>query len=353
MDYEDPDDEQLKREIWEEVERARAEREAREKEERRKRAAASRRAKPDPVGPEFIDDSEASEKLLAQRKKREEDRKRLAELKRQRLAQQQAAQPDSGIEIAVATSPKPNPPVATRSAARPTQPTSQRTQETVPVTIPTSRPNPSVSTSFSPSPSPSPSTGEDEDWKEAYHKLKQKLEAEYAGRKRMEQVLQQYESTINSLMAEQTDGGDSDQLRQENSELQAELDAKNSELQALSEMHDSLLSNHRELNKKCSQFSQREQELQQRIQQLQNQVSDLRSASPTQSDSSVSAQAEKLAEFRAASAKQTQVLKLKCAKYEAKIEALQSELNARIIENDKLTQISDTLVVMLEGVDEQ
>src|SRR3990167_10106915 len=212
---EESEDERIKREIWEEVNKTREERLKREDEERKARDAKAARTKRNPETtkpkPVIVDDSEASEKLLEQRRKHEEERKRLTQLRQQGRQNK----PQAAVEIAV-SSPKKDSmeidiPIATssRSSSR-TTPAAEVAAPAPATTTSASRQTPvaatrtpiSSSQSFSHSQTSTSSHEEElQNWKDAYERLQKRFDAEKIGKKKVEKVLAQYENTINSLMS--------------------------------------------------------------------------------------------------------------------------------------------------------
>ena len=133
-------------------------------------------------------------------------------------------------------------------------------------------------------------------------------------------------------------------------ELEAELERLKAELEAVSGDHQLLSERFKQLKSHSDGSQQAEAKLRQQIQSLQAQVASLQ----TQNSAPVTigedeGQSLKLQRFRAASAKQIEVLQLRYAKAESRIASLQTELEGKTQENVKLTQISDTLIAMLES----
>merc|ERR1712137_69724 len=143
-------------------------------------------------------------------------------------------------------------------------------------------------------------------------------------------------NTINSLMMEQenaivgnSDSGEATRLKEKNNELQAKLETTTAELEAISGDHNQLKEHYKQLSAKLKQ------------QQLSSQDS--------LGLSQVSNQSEKLDRYRTAAKKQIEVLQLRYTKAESKIASLENELRGKTEENAKLTQISDSLIAMLEA----
>lgn len=211
MSQEDIDeDERLKREIWAEVEAAKAERIKREEEEKKRKKAERKKAKArDSAG-----DSEVSQKVLEARKKREEERKKFRQL---RMQGKQEKPPQADLVVAspvkspaasrspadtveiVATKP---PPTSTRQPKPQPQPvTPEPEPEPQPPKVETPPAAAKAPTRRTLTPSGSDSA---QKWKRAYMSVKSKYEAEIEGKEKMEQALAQYDKTINTLMERKT-----------------------------------------------------------------------------------------------------------------------------------------------------
>ena len=216
MTADEEEEERIKQEIWSEVERTRRERHEREEKERAEREARLKARKPRAPGSAkkfvAVDESEASEKLLEQRRKQEEDRKKFANLRASRAAQVQ----NEPAEIVVVASPPPARRSTPQRAPEPETPTESEEEASpvpqrqaprpVAVAEEISQPRSSLSrTSSTPRGSQSETAealgADTTNWQAAYEQLKKRFDAEQEGKRRMEQVLLQYENTINSLMS--------------------------------------------------------------------------------------------------------------------------------------------------------
>lgn len=216
---EEEEEARISQEIWAEAMKQRQARHEREEKERREREAKLKSRKPRSgskprVKPALPDDSEASEKLLQQRKKLEEDRKKFAQM---RAARANKEKEDSGVDIVVAS---PTNGGSSESARRTQTPgpgssgsqESRKSDYVKPSPIPMEEPvednrsqpqRRESSTTSSSSTRSSLTSGSDDnnEWKLRYMQLQSKFEAEQQGKAKLQEVLAQYESTIDSLMS--------------------------------------------------------------------------------------------------------------------------------------------------------
>jgi len=356
---EEEEEERIKQEIWEAVNRTRQERHEREEKERREREEKKRQrkaknpgsAKKPKLKPALPDDSEASEKVLAQRKKLEAERKKFANMRA--AARKEKAAPEVDIVVA---SPEP----ARRSnRSTPSSSSNSERDNDVSSSRPTAKPISMDSEIQSKSDENSKRSSIDTttDWKKAYDELKKRFDAEQQGKERVEQVLVQYENTINALMMEQEEAlqnGDSSEevisLRQKNKELKAELDTSKAELDAISGNYKLLTSRYKEVKSKADMAQTTENNLKQQLNNMKQQLDSLQNRNVSSGDGArIDEQASKLDRYRQAASQQIEVLKLRFAKAESQIASLKTELQGKTEENEKLTQISDTLIAMLES----
>lgn len=135
-------------------------------------------------------------------------------------------------------------------------------------------------------------------------------------------------------------------LRQTNKELNAELNTTKAELQAVLGDNEQLTDRCKQMASKLKIYQRKEQQLQQQIQTMKEQLDNQDVSSPLEGGN---VQSEKLSQYRAAASRQIEVLKLRYTKAESRIASLQTELKGKTLENEKLAQISDSLISMLES----
>lgn len=144
---------------------------------------------------------------------------------------------------------------------------------------------------------------------------------------------------------EQESAGDpalTENLRQQVNELKVDLETANAELLAVSKSNEALTTKYKEIKSQLELSLNNEKLLQAQNQKLQAQLQ-------TRLDTGDSnQQLEAFTKYRAATARQIEVLKLRCAKSETKSESLQAQLASKTAENEQLTNISDTLLALLE-----
>ena len=117
-----------------------------------------------------------------------------------------------------------------------------------------------------------------------------------------------------------------------------------SELEAVAGDHEQLIQRYKDAKSRADAAQRTEEQLRQQIQDLTQQLRSARTSGGDGGD-----QSEKLQRFRAASSRQIEVLQLRVAKAASRIASLETELEGKSQENIKLTQISDTLIAMLES----
>ena len=139
-------------------------------------------------------------------------------------------------------------------------------------------------------------------------------------------------------------------LRQKNKELKAELDTTKAELDAISGNYKLLTSRYKEVKSKADMAQTTENNLKQQLNNMKQQLDSLQNRNVSSSEGArIDEQATKLDRYRQAASQQIEVLKLRFAKAESQIASLKTELQGKTEENEKLTQISDTLIAMLES----
>ena len=207
------EDDRIKREIWEDVERTKNSRLAREEAERKRRAARKKGATN--AGPVIVADDEASEKLLAQRKKREEERKKLLSLRQQSTTKKieeddvvVSSPKKDTIESKKLTPsfdfapPKADPKPVEVSKPPPAQPKIEQPKPVPKIETKIEQPiktepkpvaRPSISTSVAPS---SDRSNEDSKWKSMYDDLKGQFMKEEESKRNLQRRLDESERLL-------------------------------------------------------------------------------------------------------------------------------------------------------------